>query len=285
MHVDVFAKVNLSLQVGGRDESGLHPLRSLAQSVDWRDCVVLDEGEEDVIEVDASGVPADETNLAWRAVEAVRAAVGRSRPVRLALVKRIPVSAGLGGGSADAAGALVAAAARFGLDAGRRDALASGLGADVPFSLRGGTAWMDGYGERLRPLPLAAGYVLGIAVPPFPLETGDVYRSWDELDGPRGPALGARDLPDSLRPHAPLANDLVPAALRLAPRLGDWLADLARAWGRAVTMTGSGPAVFGFFGDESEAAEALKVVGEARALRVCRPVDRGWEEESSSTLP
>jgi 4-diphosphocytidyl-2-C-methyl-D-erythritol kinase len=261
MHVDVFAKVNVSLRVRPPDRSGLHPLRSLAQSIDWRDCLVLADADEDALEVDPPDVPADERNLAWRAVEAVRQRAGATGPVRVSLAKRIPVAAGLGGGSADAAGGLVVAGKRFGLDDEGRAALAPGLGADVPFCLSGGTA------------------------PPFPLSTAAVFRRWDELGGPTGPAPPERDLPDSLRPYAPLANDLVPAARDLTPALGDWLADLAGAWGRAVMMTGSGPAVFGYFGDEDEAADALGEAGEARAVRVCRPIGRGWEWNPSGTLP
>jgi 4-diphosphocytidyl-2-C-methyl-D-erythritol kinase len=285
MHVDVFAKVNVSLRVRPPDRSGLHPLRSLAQSIDWRDCLVLADADEDALEVDPPDVPADERNLAWRAVEAVRQRAGATGPVRVSLAKRIPVAAGLGGGSADAAGGLVVAGKRFGLDDEGRAALAPGLGADVPFCLSGGTAWMEGHGEQISPLPFSGDYVLAVVVPPFPLSTAAVFRRWDELGGPTGPAPPERDLPDSLRPYAPLANDLVPAARDLTPALGDWLADLAGAWGRAVMMTGSGPAVFGYFGDEDEAAGALGEAGEARAVRVCRPIGRGWEWNPSGTLP
>jgi 4-diphosphocytidyl-2-C-methyl-D-erythritol kinase len=285
MHVDVFAKVNLSLRVRPRDRSGRHPVRSLAQSIDWRDCVVLADGDEDSLDADRPDVPADEHNLAWRAAVAVRTAAGAAAPLRISLTKRIPVEAGLGGGSADAAGALVAAAERFRLDEEHRDALAPELGADVPFCLEGGTAWMEGHGERVTPIPFIGDYVLAVVVPPFPLSTAAVYRRWDELDGPTGATPPERDLPDSLRPHAPLGNDLVPAARDLSPALGEWMADLSRAWGRAVMMTGSGPAVFGYFREEDEAAGALGVAGDARAVRVCRPVDRGWEWDPSGTLP
>ena len=144
---------------------------------------------------------------------------------------------------------------------------------------------MEGHGERITSLPFSGDYVLAVVVPPFSLATAEVYRRWDELGGPVGSAPPQRDLPDSLRPHAPLGNDLVAAALDLTPALGDWLADLARAWGRAVMMTGSGPAVFGYFSDEDEAAGALGEASEARAIRMCRPIDRGWEWDPSGTLP
>jgi 4-diphosphocytidyl-2-C-methyl-D-erythritol kinase len=285
MHVDAFAKVNLSLRVKAPDRSGLHPIRSLVQSVDWRDCVVLEDADEDGIEVDAPDVPADETNLAWRAVEAVRGVAGTKERIRVVLTKRIPAAAGLGGGSADAAGVLVLAAEHFGLDHEMRDELAPGLGADVTFCLRGGTAWMEGHGERITTIETLTGYVLAVVVPALSLSTADVYRRWDELGGPAGPTFDGRDLPDALRDHDPLLNDLVPAAIDLTPEVGDFIADLSREWGRSVAMTGSGPALYGFFGDETEAADALGAVGGARSIRVCLPVDRGWQQDPSGTLP
>ncbi len=281
------AKVNLSLQVRARDAAGMHPLRSFVQSVDWSDEVGLADAEEDGITVDGDPeVPADEENLAWRAVEAVRGAAATAAPVALSLVKRIPAAAGLGGGSADAAAALVLAARRFGLGDERRDALAPGLGADVPFCLRGGTAWMEGHGEVLTPVPTAADYSLAVVVPPFRLATGAVYRRWDELGGPGGPGISGRALPASLRELAPLVNDLYPAAVDLEPDLGDWAADLARRWGVPAAMSGSGPALFGFFATPDEADEAARIAAAgAGAARGCVPVAAGWLDAPAGTLP
>jgi 4-diphosphocytidyl-2-C-methyl-D-erythritol kinase len=190
------------------------------------------------------------------------------------------MAAGLGGGSADAAAALVLAAAMFGVS--DRDRLAPGLGADVPFCLLGGTAWMEGHGERLTPLPPLAGFWLAVAVPPFKVPTAAAYVRWDDLDGPGGPAAPGRDLPPELRPYEPLANDLVPAALSLVPGLGDWAADLRRLWGRAVLMSGSGPAHFAFFPTPSEAEAAAGAVAAARGARACRPVPQGWQVPSGT---
>jgi 4-diphosphocytidyl-2-C-methyl-D-erythritol kinase len=283
MEAEAFAKVNLSLRVRARDASGLHPLHSLAQSIDWADRLALEGAETDSFVVTGLPVPDDGSNLARRALEAVRASAPRRGPVALALDKRIPVAAGLGGGSADAAAALVLASARFGLPALERAALAPALGADVPFCLTGGTARVEGYGERLTPLPPPAGFWLAIVVPPFEVSTEAAYARWDALGGPEGPAVVGRDLPPSIRPYEPLANDLVPAARSLAPGLGDWAADLQRRWGRAVLMSGSGPTLFAFFPTASEAAEAAAVAG-ARGARACAPVSQGWQVPSG-TLP
>jgi 4-diphosphocytidyl-2-C-methyl-D-erythritol kinase len=284
VEAEAFAKVNLSLRVRARDRSGLHPLRSLAQSIDWADRLALEEADDDAFTVRGLTVPADESNLAWRALEAARTASSRPAPAALFLDKDIPVAAGLGGGSADAAAVLVLAATRYRLPAGERDALAPGLGADVPFCLLGGTALVEGYGERLTPLPPLAGFVLAVVVPPFEVPTTAAYQRWDELGGPEGPAVAGRDLPIELRDFGPLVNDLVPAALSLAPDLGDWMADLRRRWGAAVLMAGSGSALFGFFPTEAEAAEAVAAAPGTRASRACRPAPQGWRVPSG-TLP
>jgi 4-diphosphocytidyl-2-C-methyl-D-erythritol kinase len=287
MMLEAFAKVNLSLRVGSRHASGMHPLRSLVRSVDWCDDVRLAPADADAVTVTGDPeVPADEGNLAWRAVEAVRAAAPGRRPLALSLLKRIPSEAGLGGGSADAAAALVLAARLAGLPVPERDALAPGLGADVPFCLVGGAAWMEGYGERLSPATASDDFALAVVVPPLRLATAAVYRRWDELGEPEGPAPAERGLPVSLRDAGPFGNDLFAAAVHIAPELGDWAADLAQRWGVPVAMSGSGPALFGYFPTLDEAAEAAAAAPPgARAARGCAPVAMGWREAPAGTLP
>jgi len=284
VEAEAFAKLNLSLRVRPRDRSGLHPLLSLMQSIEWADLLALEGADHDAFAVRGLPVPADESNLAWRALQAVRAAAPQRGPAALSLEKRIPVSAGLGGGSADAAAALGMAAARYGLPVEQRDALAPDLGADVPFCLVGGTCLVEEHGEHLTSLPPLGGFVLAVVVPPFEVPTAAAFRRWDDLGGPEGPPVPVRDLPVALRDGPPPANDLLPAALSLVPELGDWLADLRRAWGQAVLMSGSGPALFGFFRSEAEAAEAAAAASGARAARACRPAPQGWRVPSG-TLP
>jgi len=276
MQVEAFAKVNLSLRVRPPDSSGLHPVRSLAQSIGWADRVSLDPAGEDGFVVSGPDeVPRDGSNLALQALEAVRSRAARSGPILLALEKHIPAAAGLGGGSADAAAVLALAAAHLGLEDVGRDALASGLGADVPFCLTGGTALVAGHGEEITSLPFAGGYALAVAVPPFRLPTAGVYRRWDEMEGPVGPGVAGRALPVLLREHAPLVNDLTPAALDLTPGLGDWIADLSRLWGTPVLMSGSGPALFSFFPTPGEAAAAAGAVKGSRGATAADPMSTG----------
>ena len=134
---------------------------------------------------------------------------------------------------------------------------------------------MEGYGERVSLLPADHDYVLAVVVPAFEVPTAGVYRRWDELDGPQGDGVSGRHLPRSLRQFAPLGNDLAVAAVDLFPELGDWIADVGRLWGSPVLVSGSGPALFGFFASESEAADAAEAVQGARGARACRPTKSG----------
>jgi 4-diphosphocytidyl-2-C-methyl-D-erythritol kinase len=193
----------------------------------------------------------------------------------LHLHKRVAVAAGLGGGSADAAAGLVAATRLLRSPEGAAARLAPDLGSDVPFCLIGGTAWMEGRGEVVTPVPFRPDYALAVAVPPFEVPTASVYRRWDALEEPSGTPVSGRHVPPSLRACEDLANDLLPAALDLHPALGDWMGDLSHRWGRPVLLTGSGPACFGFFGDEDEAGSAAGAVVGARAVWSGVPVGIG----------
>ncbi len=284
MQADAYAKVNLGLQVRAPGPDGYHPIRSLAVSVDWADRLRLEPADEDAFEVDGPA-PSGPDNLAWRAVAAVRTSASASASVRLHLTKRIAVAAGLGGGSADAAAALRLGARLFGGETDL-DELAAELGADVTFCLSGGFALLEGRGERVTPMgPTPADFALGIVVPPVELSTATVYRVWDRADGPAGPAPPAGALPPSLRRFAPLPNDLYPAAVRLAPQLDEWRAELAARWDRPVAMSGSGPALFAYFLDVEEARAALPLAPSgARADRAAVPVAQG-STITGGTLP
>jgi 4-diphosphocytidyl-2-C-methyl-D-erythritol kinase len=273
-----YAKVNLGLQIRERDTDGYHTLRGVFQTIDWHDDITIEDADEDAMEVPEGGAPGNETNLAWRAVAAARSAGSGARPMRVVLTKRIPSPAGLGGGSADAAAALSLAARRFSASFDEVRRIAVDLGSDVPFAVVGGTAIVTGRGEFVSPQPDASGFALAIVVPPIRLDTASVYRTWDQLDGPRGLKVGADDLPPALRNYAPLANDLYPAAVTVAPAVDEWRAELASRWAVPVMMTGSGAALFAFFPTRSEAEDAVSIAPEeATAAKASEPINRGWE--------
>jgi 4-diphosphocytidyl-2-C-methyl-D-erythritol kinase len=272
-----FAKVNLTLAVYPRSADGYHPIRGIFQSVSLADEVMLEPASEDSITVDGGEAPEDETNLAWLALDAVRRDARVTSPVALTIRKHIPVGAGLGGGSADAAAALGLMADRVGLDEEATVGLAESLGSDVPFSFVGGTKIVEGRGQRLASAEPIGDFALGIVVPPFALSTPDVFAQWDVLDCPTGEALDSRYLPPSLRDGAPIRNDLFPAAVSLDPRIGEWRDEVAQKWGTGVAMTGSGSALFAFFATLDEAESAVAAIDTpTRAVEAVLPVGVGW---------
>ena len=202
------AKLTLSLHVTGVRPDGLHVIDAEMVTVDLADVLSFEEG--DGLEVVGEPVDAGDSNTVRRALHAV----GRTAFVRLH--KRIPVGAGLGGGSADAAAVL-----RW---AGCHDPdVAVAIGADVPFCLVGGRARVTGIGERVEPLPFEQrAYTL--LTPPVGVATVAVYRAWDELGGPAGEG----------------SNDLEPAALVVEPGLTQWRDRLGEATGLTPSLAGSG---------------------------------------------
>lgn len=275
------AKVNLSLSVARTRGAQLHPINGLFLSVSWVDRLWIGLGEDDLLEgVGGRAVPGAEHNLAWLAARAVRSAAGRSTGLHVRLDKRIPVAAGLGGGSADAAASLAVAGRLMDVPRDELQAIAPDLGSDVPFCLAGGFAEVAGVGERITTLEMPFGFALAVVVPPIEVPTRAVYAAWDLLESRGGRPIDGRDLPPALREWEPLVNDLTPAAIDVAPAIADWRDELESAWGRPVALSGSGPSLFGYFSDVAEADDALGVVPVgARATRAVVPVPLGWVME------
>src|SRR3954451_18591457 len=257
------AKVNLVLQVGPRRADGLHELCSLFASLELADEVGVDAAESD--EVECRGVTGP--NLAQTSVEAFRGQVADLPPLRVVVEKRIPVAAGLGGGSADAAAVLRAANAIAGdpLSADELRALGARIGADVPSQIEPRHALVTGAGEHVEPVELPdMALVLGPAGDG--LSTAEVYAEADRL-----PSTRPRLDPDALRrlAAAPLAalargleNDLEAAALSLRPELTRTLTVLAEGGGLAALVPGSGRTVFGVFDSEGEAHAAAGLLSD-----------------------
>jgi 4-diphosphocytidyl-2-C-methyl-D-erythritol kinase len=272
-----FAKVTLSLRVSPPVESGLHPIAGRFQSIRWSDQLKLGVAEEDTATTSDGGAIIDGMrNLAWSAVAEVRQRAVSRPPLELTLDKSIPIAAGLGGGSADAAAALASAGALLGVDRSALSEIAPALGSDVPFCYSGGAARVGGIGERVDELPALTGFALGLVVPPIEVSTPAVYRRWDELNGPSGPTLRATAVPPAVRDE-PIVNDLTPAAIAEAPEIGEWRGELEHRWSRPVALAGSGPTLFAFFVDHDEAEAAVGAIpAGARDARAAIPVDFGW---------
>jgi 4-diphosphocytidyl-2-C-methyl-D-erythritol kinase len=227
--VKAYAKLNLCLYVGHPRADGYHPLVSVFQSVQLADEVTFEPAERD--EVVCAGVAGP--NLAARALAAARRAGWGAGPVRVVIDKQIPVAAGLGGGSADAAAVL----RHTGVD---DPEVALALGADVPFQLRTGRALVTGIGEHLEPLPPGPEQAFVILPSRHELSTPAVYKEADRLGL-------TRDL-DGVDITQPV-NDLQDAARSLCPEIDERLAAL----GPGAMVAGSGPTVFRSFDDAGEA--------------------------------
>lgn len=257
------AKINLYLEVGSRRPDGYHSVRTVLQAVEWFDLVELEmERVGRGVELEVAGeAPAGEENLCQRAVGAFLEATGVSMGVKVKLTKRIPLAAGLGGGSSDAAAVLRGLNHLTGGSLGREELfrLASSLGSDVPFFLVGGTALGEGRGERIIPVVQAPPLPVVLVNPGSGLPTAEVYRRFDSSPRKEPPAEGLRSLLDSLaagdvrRLASFLHNSLQEAACELLPVLREILDAARRAGAGGVLVSGSGPTVFMLAADDREA--------------------------------
>lgn len=292
VHVRAPGKLNLFFEVGDAQDDGYHEVASAYQAVSLYEDVWAEPSDEFTVSisgsVDISGVPADDRNLALRAARLVAQKIGHTGGVHLEIVKHVPVAGGMGGGSADAAAALVACDALWGADLGTAQLhqLAARLGADVPFSLMGGTAIGTGRGDQLSPA-LAKGRFDWVVVPSRAgLSTPEVYAHLDALrtrpdivSAARTPAVDPGVL-QALRAGDPVVlaahvrNDLQAAALSLRPELREALELGDRAGALAGMVSGSGPTL-AFLAGPPESALELQVVLSAagyEALHVHGPV-------------
>jgi 4-diphosphocytidyl-2-C-methyl-D-erythritol kinase len=274
------AKVNLVLRVGPPRADGMHPLCSLFAALELADEVVVEPrtalapraadlgyGLDEVV---CPGVMGD--NLAAAAIAAFRrTAPGADLPpLRVEIRKRIPVAAGLGGGSADAAAVLRAVNAIAGsrLSGDELREIAAGLGSDVPSQVEPAHAIVSGVGERVERVDLAS-MALVLVPQDDGLSTAAVYAELDRL-GVHAPELDPAPLRALARESAAelavgLANDLQPAALSLRPELAEPIAALRDAGALGAQVSGSGPTTFGVFADRAAAERAARLVGERLA--------------------
>lgn len=265
------AKVNLHLQVLGRRPDGYHELATLMQTLSLGDELIIDDQASELIfTCDNQGLCKD--NLVEKAARLWFDAAGREPRAALHLRKKVPVAAGLGGGSSDAAAALVGLNALHGglLPPERLVKLALSVGADVPFLLAGGTGWCTGVGDKVEPWPdfPLLDYVL--VNPGFPVSTALIYTEWD-LAWTNQSAVNTIYRPPEAASHLGglLINDLERATKRAFPQLEDLRSALRDAGAEGALMSGSGPTVFGVFPDAGAAAEAAERLASHRDWWVC----------------
>jgi 4-diphosphocytidyl-2-C-methyl-D-erythritol kinase len=279
------AKINLYLAVGQRRSDGLHEIETVMQSVSLADELIVTPAGAVSLDVEPPGsAPEDETNLVVSAVRALAGAAGRTDGAAIRLVKHIPSGAGLGGGSADAAATLVALNELWSCGISRKalEKIGAGVGADVPFCVRGGTAVGAGAGERIAPLVVGKPLWWVIAMPPGPLSTAEVYEAHDTLGSAARLESDPSELADALargdleRIAGLVRNDLETAAVASMPSMLLVRESLSEAGALGVVMSGSGSAWSGLARDEAHASEIASAVrATADRVWVVRALDRG----------
>ena len=250
------AKVNLELMVGPRRPDGFHHLATVFQAVGLYDDVSVESADDWGVTVTgpyADQVPTDDSNLAIRAARLLAGETGIDIPVHIIIDKDIPVAGGMAGGSADAAGALVACDALWGLGSSKAglEELGAELGSDVPFALTGGTAMGSGRGDRLAPVLGRGHYHWVFALGEVGLSTPTVYAECDRLRAtlrvpepvPSASMMTALRSGDAAALGRALTNDLQPAAISLLPRLEEVLRTGIEYGALGGVVSGSGPTV------------------------------------------
>lgn len=264
------AKVNLDLWVTGRRPNGWHELDSLVVFTDWGDCVRCTPAPSlglEVIGPHAAALADERDNLVLRSARLLAGHAGRDPAVRLVLEKRIPVAAGLGGGSADAAATLRALDRLWSVGASRDDLLplAAELGADVPVCLIGRPTRMRGFGEVLAPLDQLPALALVLLNPSRMLSTAAVFAALGPIREAPPPSPVPADRDALLAWLGGRVNHLEAPARRLLPEIDRVLGTLAGQPGcRLARMTGSGATCFGLFDDSPAAERAASAIAAAR---------------------
>lgn len=268
MRVRAFAKINLSLRVLGRRTDGFHELRTVFQAIALHDTLTVRRVKGSFhLTCSDPRLPVDGRNLVARAADAVWKASGRRgdpEGVSIDLVKRIPIAAGLGGGSSDAAAALRALATIWRVDAARIRSIAPTIGADVAYFLEGGTVLGLDRGDVLFPLADHAKAWVTLVIPAFGVSTAQAY-GWFDQDRRRKRG----------RTPYPFFNDLQRPVAARHPEIGRIVTALRRAGASLAAMSGSGSAVFGLFSSQAQATTAAEALATAhRRTIVTRTLTR-----------
>lgn len=270
MTVKAFAKINLGLEIVRRRADGYHDIRTIFQTINLSDELVFKPvgGDSVLIEGDDPAVAWDETNLIYRAVEAVREKTGRRTGVSVRVKKRIPAGKGLGGGSADAAATLLALDKiwSLALPAAELAAMARSLGADVPYFLKGGLCLGEGIGDVLTELPDLPLLACVLVFPPFAIRTADIYAG-------AAPSLTSEGKPSKIGhflesgDFSLLESDLERVIFKRYPEL-ESIKVFFKGRGAMLTLvSGSGSAVYGLFAVKEEARRAREQIrGKAETL-------------------
>ncbi len=267
MRMKARAKINWTLDIVGQREDGYHLMDMLMQPVTLADDVTLMPA--DAITLTTGGnplLPADEKHLAYRAAVALKAHTGYAGGAAIHVEKHIPVGAGMGGGSADAAAVLIGLNQLWDLRLSTNELETIGLtlGADVPFCIRGGLTRTTGIGEKMENLPCAKLYPLVVVQPCEGLSTKEIFTAYHagvvDARPDNSAASTALAQGDAAALSGALANVMQPVSEQRRPAIGEAIRELRKQGAFAAQMTGSGSAVFGVFTDAAAADAAYKTI-------------------------
>lgn len=246
------AKINLTLDILGKRDDGYHEVEMIMQSIDLADIVTLEDAEDITVETDLAKLADDRTNLAYRAAELLRDTYARGRGAHIRIEKKIPLAAGLAGGSSDAATVLLGLNELWGLGRTMDEltALGARLGSDVPFCMIGGTMLAKGRGEVLTRVPPLGAYPLILVKPPLGVSTAAAYGGYRAENVAVHPtadrmtqAIASGDVG---RVYDAMGNVLETVTIPLRPEIAEIKQALVLAGADKAMMSGSGPTVFAF---------------------------------------
>lgn len=256
MKIKAYAKINIALDVVGKRDDGYHLLKMIMQTVDLYDVIEIIKTDLDIkLNCNKPYVPTDERNLAYKAAKLFKETYNIEDGVSINLIKNIPVSAGMAGGSTDAAGVLKLMNKIFNINASDEELMALGLklGADVPYCINGGTALCEGIGEKITQLKSFKDKIVVIVKPPFGVSTKEVYRDFDlskVIFHPRTEDIMKAMENDDIHFVANNMKNLLENVTLRKHRVILNIKELMKYYDALGTMmSGSGPTVFAFFDD------------------------------------
>lgn len=280
------AKINLSLDVLGRREDGYHEVRMVMATIDLADRVECESLAEDEIIIRASApyVPEDDRNFAYQAAKLIKEKYSIRAGVRVSIDKRIPVAAGLAGGSSDAAATIRALNRlwKIGMTYESMLDIAGKVGSDVAFCIKGGTALATGRGEKISPLPPLPPCWIILVKPDVSVSTAQIYREWDDQPAPAlhpdvDAMIAAIARRDFLAICRLLGNTLEAVTMNKVAEIARIKAHMNRIGAEGILMSGSGPTVFGLTQRESKMQRLLNGMKgycpQVYAVRLCRSAE------------
>lgn len=276
MNVRAYAKINIGLRILGRRTDGYHDIETVFHQIDLYDELLFEPAETVKLTVSSPEVPCDSTNLCVRAAHLFQEHTGHREGINIHLTKRVPVGAGLGGGSSDAAAVFVALNKlwKTGMQVRELETMAVTLGSDIPFFVQGGTASGTSRGEVLDHFNVSVPYWILTATPPVHISTAWAYskvRSHANTGGTPLRTLAERLMADPDTVHASVRNDFEVLVFQSYPEIRRLKENLEQTGAIFAQLSGSGSSVFGFFRDGSIARTAMAALASTCATSLTPP--------------